>query len=50
MEEGDAKKGKAQIAKLNTLLRNSIADERSCFVEKSQETVKLAKDTLEVRV
>ena len=50
MEGADTKKGKAQVAKLNTLLRNSIADERICFVEKSQETVKLAKDTLEVRV
>jgi hypothetical protein len=44
------RKGKAQIAKLNALLRNCIADEGSCFVEKSQEAVKLAKNTLEVSV
>ena len=43
-----SRKGKAQIAKLNALLRNCIADEGSCFVEKSQEAVKLAKNTLEV--
>mmetsp|Transcript_13557 Transcript_13557/g.29476 ORF Transcript_13557/g.29476 Transcript_13557/m.29476 type:complete len:556 (-) Transcript_13557:153-1820(-) len=41
------KKGKAQIAKLNSRLRNCIANEESCFVEKSQETVRLSKDTLE---
>ena len=40
-------KGKVQIAKLNTRLRNCIADDESCFVEKSQEVVKLAKNTLE---
>ena len=44
----NSRKGKAQIAKLNALLRNCIADEGSCFVEKSQEAVKLAKNTLEV--
>jgi len=46
----NSRKGKAQIAKLNALLRNCIADEGSCFVEKSQEVVKLAKNTLEVSV
>jgi hypothetical protein len=46
----NAKNGKLSIAKLNTLLRNCIADEDTCFVEKSQEAVKLAKNTLEVRV
>lgn len=46
----NAGNGKVQIAKLNVLLRNCIADEDSCFVEKCQETVKLAKDTLEVCV
>ena len=47
--EGDTKKnGKAQIAKLNASLRNSIADKETCFVEKTQEVVRLAKDTLEV--
>ena len=46
----DAKTGKVSIAKLNTLLRNCIADEDTCFVEKSQEAVKIAKNTLEVRV
>jgi hypothetical protein len=43
-----SRKGKAQIANLNALLRNCIADEGSCFVEKSQEAVKLAKNVLEV--
>ncbi len=43
------KNGKYSIAKLNTLLRNCIADEDTCFVEKSQEAVKIAKNTLEVR-
>lgn len=43
-----SKKGKAQIAKLNALLRNCIADDGSCFVEKAQEAVKLAKNALEV--
>lgn len=46
----NAKNGKVSIAKLNTLLRNCIADEDTCFVEKSQEAVKLAKNTLEVSV
>eukprot|EP00579_Thalassiosira_antarctica_P001054 CAMPEP_0201874306 /NCGR_PEP_ID=MMETSP0902-20130614/6600_1 /ASSEMBLY_ACC=CAM_ASM_000551 /TAXON_ID=420261 /ORGANISM="Thalassiosira antarctica, Strain CCMP982" /LENGTH=552 /DNA_ID=CAMNT_0048401147 /DNA_START=135 /DNA_END=1793 /DNA_ORIENTATION=+ len=46
--EGEStKNGKAQVAKLNTLLRNCIADKETCFVEKSQEAVRLAKDTLE---
>ncbi|KAL3801699.1 hypothetical protein ACHAW5_010039 [Stephanodiscus triporus] len=42
-----SKKGKAQIVKLNALLRKCIADEGSCFVEKAQEAVKLAKNALE---
>ena len=45
----DAKSGKVSIAKLNTLLRNCIAEDDTCFVEKSQEAVKIAKNTLEVR-
>lgn len=40
-------KGKVQIAKLNARLRNCIADDEYCFVEKSQEVVKQAKNTLE---
>lgn len=40
------KNGKAQILKLNSRLRNCIASE-DCFVEKSQEIVRLSKDTLE---
>ena len=44
----NSRNGKVQIAKLNAFLRNCIADEGSCFVEKSQEAVKLAKNTLEV--
>ena len=49
VEQGEStKNGKAQVAKLNTLLRNCIADKETCFVEKSQEAVRLAKDTLEV--
>jgi tetratricopeptide (TPR) repeat protein len=46
-ESHKSTKGKVQIAKLNTRLRNCIADDESCFVEKSQEVVKLAKNTLE---
>mmetsp|Transcript_44434 Transcript_44434/g.93277 ORF Transcript_44434/g.93277 Transcript_44434/m.93277 type:complete len:554 (-) Transcript_44434:265-1926(-) len=46
--EGEGtKSGKAHVARLNTLLRNCISDKETNFVEKSQETVKLAKDTLE---
>ena len=49
VEQGEStKNGKAQVAKLNTLLRNCISDKETCFVEKSQEAVRLAKDTLEV--
>jgi len=33
--------------KLNTLLRKCVEDEETCFVEKSQEVVRLAKDALE---
>lgn len=48
--DGDgATSGKAQIAKLNTRLRNSIASNETCFAEKCQETARLAKNTLEVR-
>ncbi|KAL9191212.1 hypothetical protein ACHAXT_000918 [Thalassiosira profunda] len=46
-EFGRMKKGKAQVAKLDVALRNCVADEKMCFVEKSQEAVKLAKDALE---
>lgn len=43
------KRGKTQIvARFNAILRGCIADEGSCFVEKSQEAVKLAKNALEV--
>ena len=42
----NTKNGKAQVAKLNTLLRNCIAG-KGTFVEKSQEVVRLAKETLE---
>jgi len=47
-EECTSSKGDAQIiANLNTNLRNSIADDSTCFVEKSQDAVRLAKDTLQ---
>ena len=44
----NVKDRKALIAKFNTLLRNSIANESSSFVDKSQHVVKLAKDTHKV--
>jgi len=47
-ESEGLKNGKGQVAKLNTLLRNCINDKETCFVEKSQETVRLAKDGLQV--
>jgi hypothetical protein len=46
-EDEKSKKGKVQIAKLNTRVRSCIADDKSCFVEKSQVVVRLAKNTLE---
>lgn len=48
LEGESGKKGKAQVAKLNTVLRNCIADEQTTFVEKSQDAVRLSRDALEV--
>ncbi|KAL7527442.1 hypothetical protein ACHAXR_001959, partial [Thalassiosira sp. AJA248-18] len=47
VEVVNSKNNTAQVTKLNTLLRNCIADKETCFVEKSQEAVRLAKDILE---
>ena len=44
----NVKDRKALIAKFNALLRNSIANEASSFVDKSQHVVKLAKDAHKV--
>ncbi|KAL7535293.1 hypothetical protein ACHAWF_005121 [Thalassiosira exigua] len=38
--------GAAPVEKLNILLRNIIADRETCFAEKSQEAVKMARGTL----
>ena len=47
-EECTSSKGNAQIiAMLNKNIRNSIADESTCFVEKSQDAVRLAKEILQ---
>mmetsp|Transcript_22298 Transcript_22298/g.54019 ORF Transcript_22298/g.54019 Transcript_22298/m.54019 type:complete len:550 (-) Transcript_22298:181-1830(-) len=47
LDGGGANDGKTQIVKFNTLLRNCVANEESCFVEKTQEAVRLSKETLE---